>query len=102
VPSGGDLAVSFALNGYQPTTLQVRAEALPSAYGETGPPRLQPNPVYAELQPIRPPPTKKKSPAKPRQTAQKATPAQQPPSQGAAPATDSNTSAGFPWPDPPR
>ena len=45
VASGGDLAVTFALNGYEPMTVPVRAESAG---------RLQPNPVYAELQPAAP------------------------------------------------
>ena len=64
VQSGGELGVSFALNGYQPQTLQVRADATPgSSYGEGGggAARLQPNPVYAELQPMKPAPAKKKT-----------------------------------------
>ena len=46
VASGGDIAVTFALNGYQSITVPVHAEAAG---------RLQPNPVYAELQPAAPP-----------------------------------------------
>ena len=45
VASSGDLAVTLALNGYEPMTVPVRAEAAG---------RLQPNPVYAELQPVAP------------------------------------------------
>ena len=102
VTSGGELGISFALNGYQPTTLQVRPEAPPSAYGEAGSARLQPNPVYAELQPIRPPSQKKKSPAKKKQTAQKAAPTQQqqPGAQSTAPDPNTAYPAGYPWPDP--
>src|SRR5689334_18400862 len=62
VPSGGEMSVSYALNGYQPMTLQVRPEAPPQSYGEGGSVRLQPNPVYAELQPVRPPAKKKPAP----------------------------------------
>jgi PEGA domain len=101
VPSGGEMQVSFALNGYQPQTLQVRTEAPPTSYGEAGPPRLQPNPVYAELQPVRPP--AKKSAPKRKPTAQKSTPAPaQANTPAPAPATTTSTarSSNYPWPDP--
>ena len=52
VPSGGELAVTVPMNGYQPQTMPVRAD------GKGG---LQPNPVYVELLPAAPPP----KPAKP-------------------------------------
>jgi PEGA domain-containing protein len=88
VTPGGELAVSFALNGYQPQTLQVRAEPSPD-----GSPRLQPNPVYAELQSVRPVPTKKKrAPAK--KVAKKTSP---PPQQ---PPTNPEPGSSYPWPDP--
>ncbi len=102
------MSVSFALNGYQPQTLQVRTEAPPQSYGDAGPARLQPNPVYAELQPIKPP-AKKKPAVKRKQTAEKAAekaaPAQ-PQTTGSTtsstPATTSSAypSSSYPWPDP--
>jgi hypothetical protein len=104
VASGGELGISFALNGYQPTTIQVRPEIAPTAYGETGPARLQPNPVYAELQPIRPAaPPKRRSPAKRKQTAEKAAPPQEQAATPGASAVGHQTPAnpsGYPWPDP--
>jgi PEGA domain len=101
VPSGGEFGVSFALNGYQPQTVQVRTEGTPgSAYSETGSvARLQPNPVYAELQPVKPPP--KKAPA--RKTAKTAAPAAtaaQAPALAPTSVTGSTGSASYPWPDP--
>jgi PEGA domain len=103
VPSGGEMQVSFALNGYQPQTLQVRTEAPPTSYGEAGPPRLQPNPVYAELQSVRSP--AKKSAPKRKPTAQKSTPAPaqaNTPAQANSPATSASTaqSGNYPWPNP--
>jgi hypothetical protein len=68
VTAGGEMTVSYALNGYQPLTLQVRPESSPQqSYGDGGV-RLQPNPVYAELQPVRPP-AKKRPAVKRKQTA---------------------------------
>ena len=53
VPAAGEVAISFALQGYAPQTISVRAEAPATAsYAEGAPPtRMQPNPVYAELTP---------------------------------------------------
>ena len=98
VSAADEMSVSFALNGYQPQTLQVRTDAAPAAYGDTSQARLQPNPVYAELQPVRSP-SKKAPLAKRKQTAQKAAPATAE-TNGPDPATA--YPAGFPWPDPPR
>jgi PEGA domain len=107
VPSGGEFQVSFSLNGYQPQSVQVRTEGPPgSAYSDTGSSaRLQPNPVYAELQPVKPPPAKKKSPPRAKTAAKKADPA--PASAGASGALQSTGSTGsttgasaYPWPDP--
>jgi hypothetical protein len=98
VPTGDELAVSFALNGYQPQTVQVRPDlASGGATSATG--RLQPNPVYAELQPTRPPPAKK-SPAKKKQTAKKTATPPDNQTQARTPDADSAYPAGYPWPDP--
>jgi hypothetical protein len=95
VANGGDVAVSFALNGYQPQTVQLHADGSSA--------RLQPNPVYAELQPVKVPAAKKKAPA--RKTARAAPPP--PPTETAsAPVTSTTTSSAaaypgaFAWPDP--
>jgi hypothetical protein len=97
------MTVSFALNGYQPQTLEVRPEVSQAqGYSESpSPNRLQPNPVYAELQPVHPP-AKKKRPAKKKQTAQKASPppAEPPPPGQSAPDPNPAYPGGFPWPDP--
>jgi hypothetical protein len=102
VPSGGEMTVSYALNGYQPQTLQVRPEAPPQNYGDGGAVRLQPNPVYAELQPVRPP-AKKKAAPKRKQTAQKTTPAAATtptPNNTPDPSPNAGASSSYPWPDP--
>ena len=93
------MTVSFALNGYQPQTVQVRADvaAASSSYSDSGSSnRLQPNPVYAELQPVKPPAKKKSAPRK--QTAQKAAPATA--ATTAAPATTGGLQSSYPWPEP--
>jgi PEGA domain len=98
VQSGGEMSVSFALNGYQPQTVQVRPDvaAASSSYSDSGSSnRLQPNPVYAELQSVKP--AKKKS-APRKQTAQKAAPATA--ATTAAPATTGSVQTSYPWPEP--
>ena len=99
VQSGGEMTVSFALNGYQPQTVQVRPDvaAASSSYSDSGSSnRLQPNPVYAELQSVKPPAKKKSAPRK--QTAQKAAPATA--ATTAAPATTGGLQTSYPWPEP--
>ena len=93
------MTVSYALNGYQPQTLQVRPETAPTSYGEGGGVRLQPNPVYAELQPVRPP-AKKKPAVKRKQTAQKTSPTQAASAPETTSSTPSSSSSSYPWPDP--
>jgi hypothetical protein len=93
------MTVSFALNGYQPQTVQVRPDVAPasSSYSDSGSSnRLQPNPVYAELQSVKPPAKKKSAPRK--QTAQKAAPATA--ATTAAPATTGGLQSSYPWPEP--
>ena len=62
VAATGEVAISFALQGYNPQTINVRAEAPAAAsYAEaSSPARMQPNPVYAELTPSGPSRQKKK------------------------------------------
>jgi hypothetical protein len=94
VPAGGDTAISFALNGYQPLTVPVRTEQ-PGGPTSGFDPRMQPNPVYAELQPIGPARPGQKAPARPRVTAK------QQPRQPVADPVASNP-GGYPWPPPPQ
>jgi PEGA domain len=89
--SAGGQFISFAFNGYQPRTVQVRAD------GEAG--RLQPNPVYAELQPLEPPAKQQSAPKRAVKRPAAAAPA--PPSAPAAAATTTASSANVdPWPNP--
>ena len=90
--SAGGQFVWFALNGYQPRTVQVRADA-------EAPGQLQPNPVYAELQPLESPAKQKSAP---KRVAKK--PAAAPPVVPSAPAATASTTASsanaYPWPNP--
>lgn len=110
LPATGEVAISFALQGYHPQTINVRAEAPPAASAAEGAPatRLQPNPVYAELTPTTPPRLKKKAPAKKKVIAKKSAPADDQPAAAAAPARPAGTAdpataypSNFPWPPPP-
>jgi hypothetical protein len=97
VQSGSEMTVSFALNGYQPQTVQVRPDTATSSYSDSGSSnRLQPNPVYAELQSTKPPAKKKSAPTR-KQTAQRPPPAttvtSTPPSTG-------SLQSSYPWPEP--
>lgn len=108
VPSTGEVAISFALQGYNPQTINVRAEAPPAAsYAEAAPAtRMQPNPVYAELTPSGPSRQNKKAPAtKKKIVAKRAGPDGEPGGVGPPPsATQDPASAyppNYPWPPPP-
>jgi hypothetical protein len=57
VPVTNNFTVTYALDGYVPLTVPVRATpAERTALVDQTPPRIEPNPVTAELQPEPPPP----------------------------------------------
>ena len=103
VTHGPEVAIAFALPGHQPQTVAVRPDG-------ASPPRLLPNPVYAELQPAAPPPRqKKKAPAK-KTVAKKAAPPPpvdgEPPPPPPPPQTQGGGGGSpypqnYPWPPPP-
>ena len=112
VPATGEVAISFALQGYNPQTINVRAEAPAAAsYAEaSSPARMQPNPVYAELTPAAPGRQKKSSPPKKKVAAKKAGPSPGPGPDGerapsAAPQSMQDPASAYPsnypWPPPP-
>jgi hypothetical protein len=90
-----DLAVTVQMTGFQPQTLPIRMDGGSGA-------KLQPNPLYVELQPAAPPPKATKpapAPKKKTNASAYAAPPQAPaPSQTSAfpPATGQ----GYPWPSP--
>jgi hypothetical protein len=95
VAAEGEIAITVAMNGFQPQTVPVRSQG-----GSDGP-RLQPNPVYVELEPAAPSRPAKKAPAKKKKVTAKAAPKTSP--AGEAPAPASNASpypTGYPWPAP--
>ena len=81
-----EFTVTFTLNGYQSQTIPVRiaasADPIDPNTGQAPTPRLVPNPVYAELQPVPPPSQRRRVAPQPRQqpVAQ-----QKPPARTAAP-----------------
>jgi hypothetical protein len=97
VPTNAELAVTVQMTGYQPQTLPV------SVNNKGGDSRLQPNPLYVELQPVAPPPKpakpapKKKTTANPPAVARTAPPQTQ---AAAPPPSNSGFSnpGGYPWP----
>jgi hypothetical protein len=102
VQSGGEMTVTFSLAGFQPQTVTVRTETTPSSgIGESsGPARMQPNPVYAELTPLRPnPPPKKKPGLKKKTVAKKSDPA---PVENNTPDPTVAYPSNYPWPAPPQ
>ncbi|HEY2231200.1 MAG TPA: PEGA domain-containing protein [Xanthobacteraceae bacterium] len=99
VPTDGEMAVTVQMTGYQPQTLPVRPE------GRGGDNRLQPNPVYVELQPAAPVKPAKPAPAPKKKTSTSAAP--KPQTQAATPAASngaypSATNQGYPWPPAPQ
>jgi hypothetical protein len=102
VPATSELAVTVAMNGYQSQTLPVRVE------GGGGDSRLQPNPLYVELQPAAPVKPAKPAPApKKKSTSAAAAPAPAPKTQAeaSAPAPTASfpaSSFGYPWPPAPQ
>jgi len=99
VPAGAETTVSFALNGYQPLAVPVRTDQ-PGGPGSGFEARLQPNPVYAELQPLAPVRPGKNAPGSKRKTAAKRTaPAA---GQPAAQEPSAAYPAGYPWPSAPQ
>ena len=86
-PENGGFSVSYALNKYQPATVQVNVLRTPGDLMTPATLTTDPNPVVAELQPIGPPPKPMRhAPMKPKKP--------KPPKTAAAPAASA-----FPNPD---
>jgi hypothetical protein len=81
VSGADDFTVTYTLDGYVPQTVPVRSiQPLRSAMVDLTPPRLDPNPVFAQLEPAPPPPPPPNPPpVKRRQRPQTTVPAQPPP-----------------------
>lgn len=104
--AASELTATFTLGGYQPQTVPVKllqaSEGVDPATGQTPPPRMTPNPVYAELMlapAVRKPPPSASKPApakkKPKTTAKPKPPAAEP-AMAAPPASAPSS----PWPAP--
>jgi hypothetical protein len=99
--TASEFTVTFALAGYQPQTVPVRvvpaaADPQNSPTGEATAPRLVPNPVFVQLQPVAPPRAARRKPPPPRQ---KPKPAARPAPTAMAPAPAPAPAS--PWPPPP-
>jgi hypothetical protein len=99
VPTDNELAVTVQMSGFQPQTLPVRVD------GKGGDTRLQPNPLYVELQPAAPVKPAKPAPA-PKKKTSAASPASGTQTQAAAPRSNNGaypaSSQGYPWPPAPQ
>ncbi|HEY6255071.1 MAG TPA: PEGA domain-containing protein [Xanthobacteraceae bacterium] len=94
----GELAVTVQMAGYQPQTLPVRADGRGDA-------KLQPNPLYVELQPAAPVKPAKPTPATPKKHTTAAAPPPAPrQTQAAAPSQGGAypSGQGYPWPPAPQ
>jgi hypothetical protein len=99
VPGGAEFGVTLAMAGFQPQTLPVRPQ------GSGSDARLQPNPLYVELQPSAPVKPAKPAPVAKKKTTAAAPAAPKSQTQAAAPAPLSSSptsSQGYPWPPAPR
>jgi len=95
--SDGEFAVTVELAGYQPQTLPVKVNGKGDA-------KLQPNPLYVELQPAAPVKPAKPAPAaaKRKSTAGAAPPATRQTQAAAPPSQTYPSSGGYPWPPAPQ
>jgi hypothetical protein len=83
VSGTNDFTVTYTLDGYVPQTVPIRSiQPVRSAMIDLTPPRLDPNPVFAELEPALPPPPPPPNPppVKRRQRPQTTLPTPPPPS----------------------
>jgi hypothetical protein len=68
-PEGSDFTVSFVLDKFQPATVPAHVIRTPGDFMSSGSARIDPNPIFAELQRMGPPPKparKMHRPSKPR------------------------------------
>jgi hypothetical protein len=69
IPEGSDFTVSFMVDKFQPATITAHVIRTPGDWTSSGSARIDPNPIFAELQRMGPPPKpprKKHGPRKPR------------------------------------
>ncbi|HLX15463.1 MAG TPA: hypothetical protein VKS24_09680 [Bradyrhizobium sp.] len=55
-PPEGGFTVSYAMTGFQPATVPVQVIRSPGSLMSSGTTKIEPNPVFAQLQPVAPPP----------------------------------------------
>jgi hypothetical protein len=69
MPEGSEFTVSYVMEKFQPATIPARVIRIPGDWTSSGSARIDPNPIFAELQRMGPPPKpprKKHGPRKPR------------------------------------
>ena len=69
-PDTGGFSVSYALNKYQPATVQVQVIRNSGGLTDSATATTDPNPVFAELQPAGPPPKPPRKPMRPKKPKQ--------------------------------
>jgi hypothetical protein len=96
-PEGSDFTVSYTMDKFQPATVPAHVIRTPGDFTSSGSARVDPNPIFAELQPMAPPkpPRKPHRPRKPKPPKGAAAP---PPADAAFPAPAQAPPAAAPAP----
>jgi hypothetical protein len=105
LPEGSDFTVTYTMDKFQPATVPAHVIRIPGDYASSGSARIDPNPIFAELQRMGPPPKpvrKMHRPRKPKPPkGAAAPPAAETPFPTPAPATAPAPAAAPPPPAPP-
>ena len=56
LPEGSDFTVTYTMDKFQPATVPAHVIRIPGDYASSGSARIDPNPIFAELQRMGPPP----------------------------------------------
>jgi hypothetical protein len=56
LPEGSDFTVTYVMDKFQPATVPAHVIRIPGDFASSGSARIDPNPIFAELQRIGPPP----------------------------------------------
>jgi hypothetical protein len=65
-PEGSDFTVTYTMDKFQPATVPAHVIRTPGDWTSSGTARVDPNPIFAELQPMGPPPKPPRKPHRPR------------------------------------
>jgi hypothetical protein len=106
-PEGSDFTVTYMMDKFQSATVPAHVIRTPGDFASSGSARVDPNPVFAELKPMGPPPKPPRKPHRPRKPKPPKGAAAAPPAAGAfpdptqAPAAAPARAAAPPPPPPP-